>query len=208
MQQNKPRLIDFAKMAYRMLAQHKTENEILGHLRGHGLSENDALRCLQYAKDVRNRHIAESRGKKGTVKNNRKGNVGCLVILVVIIGSILIQLYSKYSFNQNCGTTAGLLAERYTVRTRIKVRGFIPIPGEQTYEVNYTYSVEGKKYQGSGTLTHKPVSRQITVYYDKRKPSISRLEKDSGILGETVLLAFFLVLMFLMLKTTKRNRNV
>jgi hypothetical protein len=95
----------------------------------------------------------------------------CILGLFIIIANV-ISMNEKVIIPDGSPTAEAKLDNDYEeVTTRKKSSQ------SKTYNVKYTYKVDGKTYRHSETITMEP-KPTMTVHYLKDKPEIGRIDKD------------------------------
>ena len=107
-------------------------------------------------------------------------SIGTLVNLVLIIAFCLLS-YNKYAKRW------GALTGRYSTQGRITWSEYGPynIHTKNCALISYSYSVEGKSYNGTidtrsspkQLVAHYPKGKDVTVYFAPKDPEYSRADK-------------------------------
>ena len=113
-----------------------------------------------------------------------------LISLAVFILSWILAPIFLFNAGHEFGASAkGSLKENYREVTSKKSSY-----STTTYEVEYTFMANGKKFEDSDTLYEKPDKKECTVYYDPKHPERHSLTNSDVNLNFTVLgLSMYLV---------------
>jgi Protein of unknown function (DUF3592) len=95
-----------------------------------------------------------------------------LSLMSLIFG--LVAAGDQLKATRCSATTPGLLEKKYTVETRYELE----IPYSEAYLLKYTFQVQGRNYEGGDRVSTKPVSREVTVYYNPADPRDSLIEPE------------------------------
>ncbi|MEZ5941373.1 MAG: DUF3592 domain-containing protein [Planctomycetaceae bacterium] len=80
--------------------------------------------------------------------------------------------------SQRCtATTTGELALSYTVNEKSR-DGVVT---SRSYDVNYSFDLDGRQYQGEETLATEPTDVEVTVRYNPENPEESELRAKNNI---------------------------
>lgn len=100
----------------------------------------------------------------------------------LILMSIGAYFYfgSEMLRSQRCTVaTIGELAMSYTVNEKSR-NGVVT---STTYDVNYSFDVGGRPYQGEDTLPDEPTELEVTVYYNPANPAENQLVAKNNVIA-------------------------
>lgn len=124
------------------------------------------------------------------------------VLLLLIAVDIACAIFKAYNFNSKAVQTQGeIIGEPESRMVGNSIRRFTK------WDIKYTFVVNGTRQEGSDSVSWRPRSHSVVVYYLPDQISDSRLEKESTVMYLGVLVFFLVCLGVMFMKDSPDRRT-